>query len=248
MIYRTILIDDEQLALDRLKRLLEPYKNIIRIIDTAQDGKDAIKKINGLKPDLIFLDIQMPALNGFEVLEQIDSLPFIIFSTAYDEYALKAFETNSVDYLLKPVEPQRLKTAIEKLKRLTAGEKEHYKEKLDILLSELKKPSLKRLQAKVGDNIYLLNISDIRFFRALDKYVEAGTYDKTYLINKTLNQLENELSSDDFVRIHRSAIINLNHIDKIIRWFGGKYKVRLNDKNKTELDVSRNSKHKLGIS
>ena len=93
----------------------------------------------------------------------------------------------------------------------------------------------------------MLNVCDIYFFRAVDKYVEAGTYDKTYILSNTLNQLEEELSSDDFVRIHRSSIINLNHIEKIIRWSGGRYKVRLNDKNKTELDISRNSRHKLGI-
>ena len=248
MNYRTILIDDELLALERLKRLLEPYSEIVGIIDCAYDGRDAVEKINRLKPELIFLDIQMPELNGFEVLEQIDFLPLIIFSTAYNEYALKAFETNSIDYLLKPVEPERLKVSIEKLKRLTTGEKDTFREKLDRLLSELKKPSIKRLQVTVGDSIFMLNVCDICFFRAADKYVEAGTYDKTYLLSKTLNQLEQELSLDDFVRIHRSAIINLNHLEKIFRWFGGRYKVRLNDKNKTELDVSRNSRHKLGIS
>ena len=248
MKFRTILIDDEPLALERLKRLLEPFIDIIEILDCACDGRDATEKINRLKPELIFLDIQMPGLNGFEVLERIDFLPLIIFSTAYDEYALKAFETNSIDYLLKPVEPERLEVSIEKLKRLTTGEKDNFREKLDILLSELKKPSLKRLQVKVGDSIVLLKVCDVCFFRAIDKYVEAGTYDKTYLLSNTLNQLEQELSSDDFVRIHRSAIINLNHLEKIIRWFGGRYKVRLKDKNKTELDVSRNSRYKLGIS
>ena len=120
MKFRTILIDDEPLALERLKRMLEPLEEIIEITDCAYDGRDAVDKINRLKPELIFLDIQMPELNGFEVLERIDFLPLIIFSTAYDEYALKAFETNSIDYLLKPVEPERLKVSIEKLKRLTA--------------------------------------------------------------------------------------------------------------------------------
>ena len=105
-----------------------------------------------------------------------------------------------------------------------------------------------RLQVKVGDTIKLLNIEDIHFFRAVDKYVEVSTYDTTYLLTKTLNHAEKELPAEDFIRIHRSSIINLNHLDKIVRWFGGKYKIRMRDKNKTELDVSRSSKHKLGIS
>ena len=116
MKYKTILIDDEPLALQRLERLLAPFE-FIEITTTASSGFEAVEKINGLKPDLIFLDIQMPELTGFEVLEQIDESPFIIFSTAYDEYALRAFETNSIDYLLKPIEPKRLKIALEKLQR-----------------------------------------------------------------------------------------------------------------------------------
>jgi len=247
MNYRTVLIDDEPLALERMKRLLKPHRDTIEIIDSAINGLEAVDSINRLNPDLIFLDIQMPELNGFEVLDRLNSLPLIIFCTAYDEYALKAFETNSIDYLLKPVEPERLKTAIKKLQRLTSDDKDSFHEQLHSMLSGLKKPGIKRIQVSAGDTIHLLPIDDIYFFRAEDKYVMAGTYDKTYVLSQTLNQLESELPSDDFIRIHRSSVINLNHIDTITRWFGGKYRVRMRDKEKTELDISRGSKHKLGL-
>jgi len=247
MTYRTILVDDEPLALDRMKRLLKPHRDTIEIIYSAQNGLEAVETINRLNPDLIFLDIQMPELSGFEVLDRVNHLPLIIFCTAYDEYALKAFETNSIDYLLKPVEPERLNTAIEKLWRLTSDDKESFHEQLQKLLSGMKKPAVKRIRVSSGDTIHLVPVDEIFFFRAEEKYVIASTYDKSYVLNQTLNQLEAELSTDDFVRIHRSAIINLNHLEKIIRWFGGNYRVRMRDKEKTELDISRGSKHKLGL-
>ena len=112
MIYKTILVEDEPLALERLERLLKPYNNIIQIIDSASSGKEAVEKINKWKPDLIFLDIQIPDFNGFEVIKQIESIPVIIFCTAYEKYALAAFETNAIDYLLKPVDSERLKQSI----------------------------------------------------------------------------------------------------------------------------------------
>ncbi len=246
MKYKTILIDDEPLALQRLERLLAPFE-FIEITATASSGFEAVEKINELKPDLIFLDIQMPELTGFEVLEQIDESPFIIFSTAYDEYALKAFETNSIDYLLKPIEPKRLKTALEKLQRFTQEDIGLYKEQLQKLLASFKAPSKKRIKVKIGNHIRLLNVEDIYYFRAEDKYVEVHTFDESFLLNQSLNQLQADLPPDDFVRVHRSAIINLNFLMEIKNNFGT-YRVRMLDKNKSELPVSRNSKVKSGLS
>jgi len=248
MKYKTILIDDEPLALARLERLLQPHQALVEIIDRASNGQEAVEKIEALQPDLIFLDIQMPELTGFEVLEQLTHQPWIIFSTAYDEYALKAFQTNSIDYLLKPVDPERLQQALEKLQRLTRDEKHTLQNQLQTLLAGLKPTVTKRLQVRVGDHIRLLPPKDIFFFRAADKYVEACTFDQVFLLDETLNQLETQLPAEDFVRIHRSAIINLNHLDQIIREFGGSYRVRLKDKKKTELQVSRGSRGKLGLS
>ena len=177
MKYKTILIDDEPLALDRLERLLQPYRGLIEIVDRAMSGHEAVEKIEAWKPDLIFLDIQMPELTGFEVLKKLTHQPWIIFSTAFDEYALKAFATNSIDYLLKPVDPERLQKALEKL-----------------------------------------------------------------------HQLESHLPAEDFVRIHRSTIINLNHLAEVVREFSGSFRARMKDKKKTELSVSRGAKAKLGLS
>lgn len=247
MKYKTILIDDEPLALQRLERLLQPYNDIIQVIDQASNGNEAVEKINSLKPDLIFLDIQMPELNGFEVLEQLTDMPLIIFSTAYDEYALRAFETNSIDYLLKPVDPKRLNQALEKLQRLTGDDVSKFQNRLQEMISRLNEPTRKRIQVRIGDRIRLLNIQDIYFFQAVDKYVEARTFNESFLLSQSLNQLESELPSQDFVRIHRSTIINLNHLDEVFRWFGGSYRARMLDRKKTELPVSRYSKTKLGL-
>ena len=246
--YQTILIDDEPLALDRLERLLQPHRDLIEIVDRAMSGHEAVEKIEAWKPDLIFLDIQMPELTGFEVLKKLTHQPWIIFSTAYDEYALKAFATNSIDYLLKPVDPERLKKALEKLQYLTRPEASAFQKQLQNLLAGIKPAVAKRIQVRAGDHIRFLNVKDIFFFQAEDKYVEARTFDEVFLLDETLNQLESHLPAEDFARIHRSTIINLNHLAEVVREFSGNYRARMKDKKKTELPVSRGAKAKLGLS
>jgi len=246
MRFRTLLIDDELLARQRLRRLLLCHSDSIRVIDDAESGQEAVEKIDSLKPDLIFLDIQMPEMDGFEVLQQIEHKPFIIFSTAYDEYALRAFETNSIDYLLKPVNPARLEKAIQKLITLTRDEIQDIRQDLNKLISQVS-PARKRLQVRIGDKIRLLNLAEICFFRADNKYVAVNTREDSFLLTKTLQQLEQTLPPDDFVRIHRSAIVNLSHVTEIVRTFSGGYVVRIRDRHKTELPVSRKSRRKLGL-
>lgn len=248
MKYKTLLVDDEPLALDRLERLLQPHDDNVEIIGRASNGAEAVEKIETLKPDLIFLDIQMPEFSGFEVLEQLTHQPWIIFSTAYDEYALKAFATNSIDYLLKPVDPERLKKALEKLQHLTRNEASLFQRQLQNLLAGLKPALAKRLQVRAGNHIRFLNIKDIFFFQAADKYVAAHTFDNVFLLDETLNQLEAELPVEDFVRIHRSALINLNHLAEIVREFPGSYRARMKDRPQTELPVSRSAKARLRLS
>ena len=248
MNYKTLLIDDEPLALDRLERLLQPHRDLVEIIGRASNGAEAIEKIETQKPDLIFLDIQMPEFNGFEVLEQLTHQPWIIFSTAYDEYALKAFATNSIDYLLKPVDPERLKKALEKLQHLTRGEVSAFHRQLQNLLAGLKLEAAKRIQVRTGDHIRFLNVKDVCFFHAEDKYVAAHTFEEVFLLDKTLNQLEAELPATDFVRIHRSTVINLNHLAEVVREFPGSYRARMKDKKKSALPVSRAAKARLGLS
>lgn len=245
MKYQTIIVEDEPLAMQRLERLLQPYADYIVLVARAGNGEEAVERINTHKPDLIFLDIQLPELNGFEVLDRLAHLPLIIFSTAYDEFALKAFETNAIDYLLKPVEPERLQRAVEKLRRLTGNEQAQLQTQLQKLLLEIKKPSGQRLQVRAGDRIRLLDHGEIYFFRAVDKYVEVHTHNESFLLDQSLNQLETELPAEHFVRIHRSALVHMKHVVEIVRGLGGNYRVRLRDRKATELPVSRAAKEKL---
>lgn len=247
MSYKTILVDDEPLALQRLQRLLAPHRALIEVVATATDGAEALAQITAVQPDLVFLDIQMPELNGFQVLERLPDPPLVIFSTAYDEYALQAFATNAIDYLLKPVDPQRLQRAVEKLQRLTAADRHNWQQQLQRLLHTLPQPATTRLQVRLGERIRFLNVKDIYFLRAVDKYVEAHTFDEVFLLDQTLAQLETELPRTDFVRIHRSAIIHLNHLSEIRREFPGHYRARMRDKKQTVLPISRGAKAKLGL-
>jgi two-component system LytT family response regulator len=236
---RAIVIDDEELARKRLQKMLRSYGKDLEVVGEAINGQDAVEKIESLLPDLIFLDVQMPGFDGFEVVRRLRHKPLIIFTTAYDEYALKAFEENSVDYLLKPIEQKRLDKAIDKLRRLRPSTQPSAYDHIEHLLSRLASPSLQRLQVKTGDKIILIDVGDIFYFEAKDKYTFMHTIDQEHLIEMTLAELEEKLDTINFVRIHRSTIVNLKHVREMVKWFGGKYKVRMKDKAQTELVVSR---------
>ncbi|MBN8705325.1 MAG: response regulator transcription factor [Bacteroidetes bacterium] len=247
--FRTVIIDDEQLAIDRLKRLLLPYSESLDLVGQATDGRSGANLIDEVKPDLVFLDVQMPELNGFQVLETIRHQPWIIFTTAYDEFALKAFQTNSIDYLLKPIDKDRLKQAIEKLQRLIPGNEANPSDQIRKLLESLVPApgKLAKLKIKTGDKIRFVDYSDIVYFEASEKYVEVHTVGETYLIEDTIYQLEEQLKNLSFVRIHRSTLINMDHLLEVVKWFGGKYKVRMKDQKKSELTVSLSYKENLGL-
>jgi two-component system LytT family response regulator len=247
MKFRTVLVDDELLALERLERMLEQYQETIDVVGKAESGEDAVAIINRLKPDVVFLDIQMPELSGFDVLERLDYVPLVVFSTAYDQYALKAFEVYSVDYLVKPVDPRRLKTTVDKLLRLSDRGSEELKERVEQARASLDAPPTNRIQVRIGDKIKLITVSDVVFFLASDKYVEVHTRGETHLITRSLAKLESELPTDQFARVHRSAIVNINFIDEITKSFGGSYEVRMKDEKKTRLPVSRRHKSRLGL-
>lgn len=247
MMFKTVLVDDEPLALKRLARMLEPYNEVIEIVGKASNGPDAVTLINRLRPDLVFLDIQMPELNGFDVLERLDYTPVIIFSTAYDQYALKAFDVNSIDYVLKPVDPDRLRKAIEKLQRLSESSTNDLRDRIELLLKSLPGSGIQRLQVRLGDKIRLIPVSDVAFFRASDKYVEVSAGGKIYLLTKSLSQLEEELPPGDFQRVHRSVIINVNFVEEFAKDFHGAYVVRMRDPDKTSLPVSRRYKSRLDL-
>jgi two-component system LytT family response regulator len=240
--FRTILIDDEPLALEQLESLLQRHESVISTIDKAVDGGVAVEKIDSLKPDLIFLDIQMPVLDGFSVLEKVSHIPLTIFTTAYDQYALKAFETHSIDYLLKPIDPARLEKALVKLQRFSDSDDTYLKEELASLLKTARMPLKKRIQVQVGNRILMIDINEIYFFRALDRYVEVNTFEGTYVINDSLKNLEDMLPAQDFVRVHRSAIVNLNFVKEVVKEDFTTFRIKMKDKKLTVLPMSLRAK------
>ncbi|GAB3909113.1 LytR/AlgR family response regulator transcription factor [Mucilaginibacter boryungensis] len=218
-VWKTLIIDDEQLARQRLKRLLSPYDEL-EIIGEAINGADGLEKIEALRPDLIFLDIEMPVLNGFEMLAKLNRQPKVVFTTAYDQYAIKAFEEDSIDYLLKPVEADRLEKTIIRLRQTQTQEAVPLP--LEALMKQLLvKKDIKTLTVKIGDRILLIKLTDILFIDAEDKYVFLHTADgKKHLTDFTISSLEDKLP-EQFIRIHRGTIINTDHIKEIRKGFNG---------------------------
>ncbi len=227
--------------------MLAVHGDGIEIIGLAEDGADAVEVINRTRPDVVFLDIQMPELTGFDVLDQIDYTPLVIFTTAYDRYALKAFDVYSVDYLLKPIDPDRLALAIEKLDRLAGADADALRDRLSQVLGELTKTRRTRIQVKVGDKTKLIALTDVVCFVASEKYVEVHTGAESYLLTDSLARLEAGLDPDDFVRVHRSAIVNVNFIDEIAKSADGSYEVRMKDSKKTTLPLSRRHRSRLDL-
>jgi len=237
--WTTLIIDDEQLARQRLMRLLEPYENI-DIIGEAVNGQDGLEKIETLKPDLIFLDIEMPVFNGFEMLGQLQHQPKVVFTTAYDQYAIKAFEEDSIDYLLKPVETGRLEKTIKRLQQ-TQHQPIDYGN-LDVLMRHLQgTKNIKTLTVKIGDKILLVKLDTIIYIEAEEKYVFLHTVDgKKHLTDFTISSLEEKLP-DQFVRIHRSTVINSDQIKEIRKGFNGAFVFVMNNTENTRLKSSRSN-------
>ncbi|MCP3986916.1 MAG: response regulator [bacterium] len=246
---RAILVDDEPLALERLERMLQPYAAAVEIVGRAGDGAEAVTIINRLRPELIFLDVQMPGASGFEVLEELEYIPLVIFTTAFDQYALKAFDVCSVDYLLKPIDPTRLKVAIDKLMHLAAaGGGQVQQAGMREAQITLQEPHRRRIQVKTGDRIKLIPVADILYFRASAKYVEVHTIGGgSHLITDSLSSLELELSPSEFTRVHRSIIVNIGAIDEIGRTLDGGYELRLKSEARTRLPVSRRYRARLDL-
>ena len=241
--FKTIIVDDEPLARQRLKRLLLEFPHFT-IEAEAANGKEAIELINSLQPDVVFLDIEMPVFNGFEVLAQLNTQPKIIFTTAFDQYAIKAFEENSVDYLLKPIEKERLEKAVNKLQKLENSDINILP--IQQLIEQLNpKKVLKSLTVKIGDRILLIKTENIVFLEAEDKYVFIHTSDgEKLLTDLTITGLEEKLS-EEFVKIHRSIIINSEKIKEIRKSFNGALVFVMNNKEQTRLSSSRSNGESL---
>ncbi|TLV00588.1 LytR/AlgR family response regulator transcription factor [Dyadobacter luticola] len=237
---KTIIIDDEPLALSRLRRLLEKHSEVFTIVSEARNGAEGLVEIDKFSPDVIFLDIEMPLLNGFEMLSKLTKMPLVVFSTAYDQYAIRAFEENSVDYLLKPVENERLIKTIEKIKNITKahvpGSANPYSDNLLRLLEEMKpKKEIFSLSVKSGDRILLIPMTEITHFEAEEKYVFLNTLDgQKYLLNYTLTSLEEKLPKH-YLRVSRAGIVNSHHIKEIQKHFNGKYVIILRDRKASQV-------------
>jgi len=234
---KTLIIDDERLARQELKKLLLKYPEI-EILDECNNAQEALEKIAALNPDLIFLDIQMPEINGFQLLEKLDKVPRVVFVTAYDEFALKAFDYNALDYLLKPVSPERLDETIKKVikeknslpNNKSITEQNYLTEDNQVFLKD-------------GDKCWFVKLSDIRMFESEGNYVRVYFHNFKPLILKSLNNLEDRLHPQQFFRASRKHIINLKWVDSVENWFNGGLLVKL--KSGEQVEVSRRQSAKF---
>jgi two-component system, LytTR family, response regulator len=258
---RAYLVDDEPLAIERLQRLLAPFQSI-HVDGSATDPSQAVDYINSSANgvDVLFLDIQMPGMNGFELLARLSRQPFVIFTTAFDQHALRAFESNTIDYLLKPIEPERLDRAIQKLGRLRPLAVPEWQRNPDLpnLLKELT-ASLRegsqgfpqRIASRVGERISFLPLDDVTHFVAQDKLTYAFVSGRRYCVDQTIVELERRLDPAKFLRIHRAALVNTDWIHEVNAWFAGKVVLTLKDAQHTQLTVARDRvrsvKERLGI-
>jgi len=252
---RAYLVDDEELALKRLRRLLEDAGGV-EIAGAAFDPIRAQQEIELLVPDVLFLDIQMPELNGFDLLAGLSNPPLVVFTTAYDQYALKAFQANSVDYLLKPIDKAQLQRALAKLTRM-AGASEP-RPNLESLLKEIStslrqgaEPSPARIASRLGERVHFIDLARVTHFFAEDKLTYAATPEKNWTVDKTIAELEQKLDARRFLRVHRSTLVNLDFVEELLPWFGGRMVLKLRDDKRTEITVARDRvkdlKERLGL-
>jgi len=229
---RAIIIDDERLARTELRKLLQDFPEV-EVVDEAANADEAINKIDSLQPDLVFLDIQMPGKTGFDMLAELERAPHVIFTTAYDEYALKAFEVNALDYLLKPIEPKRLADAMQKLHVAETKENHIVPENFNqSILTEAD-----QVFVKDGERCWFVKLSDIRLFESVGNYAKVFFGGNKPLILKSLNALEERLDQKTFFRANRKHIVNLRMIDKIEPYFNGGLLLEL--KGGEKIEVSR---------
>ena len=242
---RTLLVDDEELARATLKRALlaAPEFDGFEIVGEAANGVEALEAVEEYRPDLIFLDIEMPGFGGFEVIQQLSNVPAIVFVTAYDEYAVRAFEANALDYLLKPVQPERLQRALGRIRqRFTTSAAERSREQ-DARLAEVialaanRSGPLKRLAARRGKRIAIVPLREIVRIEIEDKLVFACTAKERLLIEKSIGELEELLQPSGFLRISRGELVNLEMVRELAPYFSGTWRVKL--ANGEERDVSR---------
>jgi two-component system, LytTR family, response regulator len=252
---KAFLVDDEPIAIDRLRALLNEHGRV-EVVGAGTDPAAVLPDIRASDPDVLFLDIEMPGLSGFELLERLGSpQPLVVFTTAYDQYALDAFKVNSIDYLLKPIERADLARAVAKLERMLGGTEA--RGDLVALLQQVraalgrKEPEyVVRLPSRTGERVDFIDVADVTHFYAKDKLTFAATSSKHYILDLAIADLEPRLDPRQWLRIHRSTLVNVGAIKEVHTWFAGKAMVRLKD-GKTDLPVPRERvaevKAKLGL-
>jgi two-component system LytT family response regulator len=256
---RAYLVDDEPLAIERLVRLLKSAGGL-SIAGSATDPAKALEFLNSEPVDVLFLDIQMPGMNGFELLSRLNEQPFVIFTTAYDQYALRAFEVNSIDYLVKPIEPEQLARSLKKLDRLRPSVKQDWQRnpELPALLKELaaslrgeRASYPRRIASRVGERISFLDLDAVTHFQAHEKLTYAVVNGRQHCVDQTIAELERRLDPEKFLRVHRSALVNVDWIHEVNSWFAGKVILSLKDAQRTQIPVARDRvrflKARLGI-
>ena len=231
--FRTLVIDDERLAREELKSILSEYPEI-EVVDEARNVDEEIEKIKKIAPDLIFLDVSMPGMTGFDMLKKLTDIPHVIFVTAYDEFAIKAFEVNALDYLLKPIDNNRLNEAIEKLRQKDEQDFES-SAKIESDRKDRRLTVTDRVFIKDGEKCFFVQLSDIRMLESDGNYVKVYFGTSRPLILRSLNSFEDKLDSEHFFRANRKFIINLNWIEKVENWFNGGLQVELKGGDKVEI-------------
>ena len=236
---RVLIVDDEAPARAHLARLLEDEPSI-QVVGAASNGPEALELVEELQPDVVFLDIEMPVMNGFDVLRNMTRTPLVIFATAYDEFAVKAFEQNALDYVLKPLQPQRLKQTVERIHSVLHSGASEYRDSMRDVLTLIEKergaPPTK-LAARRGKRFILLGLGEVLHITIDDKLVFAHTAKEKFLVEKTVSEMEQMLGDAGFRRISRATLVNMEHVRELVPWFSGTWKLKL--ETGEELDVSR---------
>ncbi|WP_405248132.1 LytR/AlgR family response regulator transcription factor [Cellulophaga sp. Asnod2-G02] len=228
---KTVIVEDSRLARNEIKELLKQHPEL-ELVGEAENVDEGFELINATKPDLLLLDINMPEKDGFELLEMLDEVPITVFTTAFDEYAIKSFEYNALDYLLKPINDKRFSQAIEKVKIKIEGASSDETPANTERLTESS-----QIFIKDGEKCWLVKIGDILLIEIVGNYSRVYFQDQKPMLYKSLNQVEEKLPVENFFRVNRQQIINMNHIKNVVPWFNGKLKLSMN--NGEEVEVSR---------
>ncbi|WP_022836900.1 LytR/AlgR family response regulator transcription factor [Salisaeta longa] len=236
MTLRTLIVDDERLARSEMRRLLAAHEDL-EIVGEATNADEAEAAVNDLQPDLLFLDVQMPGGSGFDLLERLDAVPFVVFSTAYDAYALEAFEVSALDYLVKPIEPERLAEAVQRVREQAKATQPQ-----GAVAEAEPVPTLStddQVFVKDGKRYYFVQLADVRYFASEGNYTRIVSSKGKPLVHRSLRYLEERLDPNCFFRASRQHIINLHWVEDVVPWFGDKILAKLKDGSEIELSRRR---------